>query len=566
MCIQVCCVLCPFQVDGGYLQFRFNLGSGSATARQTTVQVNDDKSHTVTVERKERTVTLVIDGTYVARATSPAESNTLDIQSDRVYLGASIDGGGKAQCGFTGCITGAKLNHKDLPVSGSTKDYVANPSSGVGSGCVFEPSQGGAFPTVVTIAAGSVGFLLLVIVLPVGIMICLVGHYGYRRRKRRGGYNPRHRHTDSHRPSFNWHPVPQQTPPTGDSRHRLMLSQSSQVSASDSFALQEVSRHEGSLFVPSTPAVSEHAFRTPEQTPQQPTKNHSVDKSIEEQQQPSPQRNRHIRRLQYPEQHRQHSDKLSQPMQRSTESLEATEPPSVSKVLTQFSNDSTSGVPSRLHAPSLPVLQHTRSPSGHQSIMTTATEKSEAGSIFDDTEVGKYVLKRIEAANEELRTLQRDEMIPFKEEGEFEPLGSIGSLYDFVIEADENCGPSEHTVEKPAIKPPLKPKPQLSTRQPHPLQPPDSHVPSTKHTKLKPREEPKQPDHVHVILSEKEALHAKSNGVQLQPVDHVHKPRGKRREKRAVPALGAGESLMDKFQNMSTSPPKSKEWDDRKLV
>ena len=126
--------------------------------------VNDGSSHTVNIDRNERTATLVIDDTYVARATSPGESTTLDIESDRLYLGATVDSDGKSSNGYTGCITGAKLNHKDLPVSGSTKDYTAKPSAGVESGCNFEPPQGGAFPTVVTIAAGGVGLLLLIVI------------------------------------------------------------------------------------------------------------------------------------------------------------------------------------------------------------------------------------------------------------------------------------------------------------------------------------------------------------------------------------------------------------------
>lgn len=78
------------------------------------MQINDDRSHTVTIERKERTATLVIDDTYVARATSPGGNNTLDIDNNRLYLGASVDKDGKTSNGFTGCITGAKLNYRDL--------------------------------------------------------------------------------------------------------------------------------------------------------------------------------------------------------------------------------------------------------------------------------------------------------------------------------------------------------------------------------------------------------------------------------------------------------------------
>ena len=571
--------------------------------------MNDERSHTVSIERKEMTVTVVLDDMYVDRATSLAGNNTLDIRNDRVFLGANVDADGKPSDGFSGCITGAKLNHRDLPLSGSTKYYAANPSSGVDTGCTFDPPEaGGAFPTVVTIAAGGVGFLLLFIALPIGIVICVGGRYAYRRRKI---YNPRRRHESSRSPTFNWQPVSQRLTNTGDGRHRLM--QTSQVSMSDSFALQEMKKQNhsegGSLFEPSTPAVSEHAFRTPEQTPQQPMRqHHSVDEGLDqdnhhlqgkpmrqhhsvderlEQENHSPQSKHHVRRLQFHgKQQRDDQQQLRQnkllPLHTTSESAVVVQPPSVPKVQTQLSNESTTGVlqsgtqvpPVPIQPPSVPqtklskastsarpqvptVPMHTRSLSGHQSVMTTATE---ATSVFDDSEVGVYVLKRIEAANEDLKTLQRDEMILFKDEGVFEPLGSIGSLYDIVRDADENYGQSE-----PVVQPSLKPKLQLSTVTIPAIEPQaDTTSKSMKHAKLKPRKtEIYYTNHTDQgIPSEKETRahsnHVKSNGVLPQPAGNniIGKPRGRRRDKHVVPALNGGESLMDKFQNIT---PHSKE-------
>lgn len=553
-----------FQINDGFLQFRFNLGSGEITARQTTIQVNDGKTHTVSVKRKERMATLVIDDSYVARATSPGGSNTLDITNDRVYLGASVSADGKASSGFSGCITGARLNYRDLPVSGSTKDFVANPSSGVESGCTFEPPQtGGAFPTVVGIAAGGVGFFIIFIALPIGIIICIVGRYGYRRRKKRGEYSPRTEHATTRSPTFNWQPV-QGMQNTGDSRHRLMLTQSS---TSDSFALQDLnqSRNEG-LLAPSTPATSEHIFRTPDQTPEQPThrehQQRPMDERLEQehQQQHTPQSNRHVRRLQLLEQQQQQQQQEEEeeeqqaPRQQRQQSQQikdnaiAVPPPVAPKPQTQLSNDSSSASASASQAPAPPT--HTRSSSGHQSIMTimtTATERSEATSIFDDTEVGKYVLKRIEAANEEMESLQIDETMTFKEEGDFEPLGSIGSLYDILREADENLGPLEYT-SAPASRPPLKPKPAFSNLPTHPINPqaptPPSDAQSTKYSKLEPRHtkvesrQCEQPNHnlpsKEEMLSSLNHNHTRSNGMPPQPAEVVSKPRGRRRGRHAA--------------------------------
>ena len=506
---------------------------------------------------------LVIDDTYVARATSPAGSDTLDIGNDRVYLGANADADGKAINGYSGCITGAKLNHRDLPVSGSTKHYRAIQSSGVESGCSFEPPQG-AFPTVVTYAVGGLGLLLVVIILPIIVIVCVVGSVAYCRRKKKGRYNPR-----MSSPSFNWQPALSRTPNTGDSRHRLMmLSQSSQVSASESFALQDLNQNqsEDSLFTPSTPAVSQHAFRTPEQSPQQARHQQSendcrVNERLDQDDQQTPQDNpRRARRLET-EQRRDGED--VHPLNKFAASAIAVHPPSIPPRLDkQLSNKSSA-------SQELAEPVHTRSASGHQSITTTATQ---ATSVFDDSEMGKYVLKRMEAANQSINSLQIDGYLPFKDEGEFEPLGSIGSLYDILREADENYGLTQHTyshTHTQASRPPLKPRPQLSSLPSPSVQsqaaaatPNGSH--STKHTKLKKGAEKTNKQFSHE--KEKAGLprHTKTNGILPPQTVEVSKPREKRRRQRAVPALGAGESLMDRFQHISTSPPR--EHDAGKLI
>lgn len=596
------------QVVDGYLQFRFNLGSGEAIARQTTIQVNDDKTHTVTIERKEQTVTLVIDDSYVARATSPGESNTLDIKNDRVYLAANVDNDGKANRGFSGCITGVKINHRDLPVSGSTKYYIASPSSGVETGCTFEPpNTGEAFPTVASIAAGATGLLIILVVLPISIFICIGGKYLYRKRK--GSYMPRTSRTTMRSPTFNWQPVPQMTN-TAESTRSVMSSQPSQpFTSDDSFVLQDLNQRNDESSQCSPP-TAQHPFRTPEQSPERPT------------------RRDHQRRLQHLEQRQQQQTEEEQQMRQHRQQSPllhqtrvdaiAVQPPAVPKPQTQLSNDG----PSTSASQPPPAPSHTRSPSGHQSIMTIMTSATEATSVFDDTEVGKYVLKRIEAANEDLKTLQKDEFIPFKEEGDFEPLGSVGSLYDIVREADENYGAVEHTIT-PASRPPVKPKPDLSSLPTHPSHSQAAAIlsKSTKHTKLKHKNTDReynqsqeqsnqaisgkkeqergraaipssdiqstkhttskysdrdinQPEHSHQGLPVDKKIpasdHSRSNGIPpQQEVENMSRPRGRRRGRRAGPpalAVGAGESLMDQFQKMSTSPSKSQEWNDGKLV
>ena len=328
-----------------------------------------------------------------------------------------------------------------------------------------------------------------------------------------------------------------------------MLTQSSQVSVSDSFALQDMNQNqrEGSLFAPSTPRISEHVFTTPEQTPEQPPRQrHRMGERRDQeknQQDGSPQ-GKHVRKLDF---HKQ-EEKQSRPQKLS--STKVTQAPYVPK---QLDNEST---PAK-QPPQLDP-KHSRSFSGHQSIVTTATERSEATSVFDDSEMGKYVLKRIEAANEEMNSLETDQMIPFKEEGDFEPLGSIGSLYDIVREDLQRPAPlASHPP------PPLKPKPQLSSHAsqtqshstPNGIQPakasqsPAKRRRAEQHSRDLSQDDAEKP----VTISN----NAKPNGTPPhRPPEKPSKHREKRKRNRAGPALGAGESIMDRFHKISTSPPR----------
>lgn len=484
------------------------------TAEVTTVQVNDGQSHTATVERKEQFVTLVIDNSYVARATSPGDDSTLDVEKNGIYLGASVDSDGKSSSGFIGCITGPKLNHKDLPLGGSTNDFAVSISSSVESGCNIEPPQG-VFPTVATIAGG-VGFLILLIIIPIAIVICIGGRYTYRRRKNR--YSPRDGHGSSRSPVFNWQPVQNRTPDTGNSRQRLMLTQSSQISVSESFALHEVNPGltQSSLGAPSTPRISEYRFTTPEPTPEQiPRRRSREHLDQEENEEPSPQANRNIRGLDLPR----------------SQTAKPIEPPFIPKHKRESSS------PVKDHPP-----MHMRSMSGHQSIATTATERS----VFDDSEVGRYVVKRIQAADEEIESLDIDQMISFKEEGEFEPLGSLESLHDIVIR-EENL--SSHPLRPSVSKPTTKPKPTL---------PPNRPTTSTEHPKTSKgvKQVNKHTSDTTRVSAPRETSshHLQSNGV-TSPNSELNKARDKRRRNRAPPVLEAGESLMDRFQKISTNAP-----------
>lgn len=431
----------PPQIDDGYLQFRFNLGSGETVARQITVPVNDGNTHHITVDRNGRNIEVVIDDSYVARATSPGVSDTLDIARDAIYLGAHVDDEGIVSRGFSGCIIGAKLNYKDLPVDQSSKHFVVNPSRGVELGCKTDkPPTGGAFPALIRVTVGSGGFIIIILLL--SITVCIVGIYIHHRRKRR---RLNLRRTRSSSPHFNWQPMIMALRSRDD--------QSPQPQESDDVALHGIHNGQlgGGLHDRSTPETVEQAFRTPDQTPEQPTHHHHQqlyrDHSLQQEHESTSATNN-------PPQQTESQIQVF-PTRKPKDNAIPVEPP----VVPQEEQHKKSS-----DAQDHPPLRHNRSLSGHQSIMTimtSITEKSEPASVFDDSEVGRYILKRIEAANIDLESEDRDETILFKEEGELETLGSVTSLYDILREADENYEPVEDIATKKS-RPTIKPKPVLS--------------------------------------------------------------------------------------------------------
>ena len=110
-------------------------------------------------------------------------------------------------------------------------------------------------------------------------------------------------------------------------------------------------------------------------------------------------------------------------------------------------HDSHNGPESSTASASQPS-RHTHSPSAgvisvSNSVGTDLSDVTLNTSIEGDVE--KYVQMRREVANGVIEELNFDTMIHYKEEGPYEPLGSIGSLYDFVRDLDSETDLNETT-------------------------------------------------------------------------------------------------------------------------
>ena len=172
------------QLDAGYLQLRYDLGSGPAVARLGGSKVEVAKSHTVSVHRTGRTAEVMLDDTFLAVATSPGMEGSLEFEASDIYVGGLP---GQPSAAFAGCIWGTKLGHRDLPPSGENAHFIATPSGEVESACSLMMSPPGLSEAAraVLISGGS---FALGIMAALSVILCL-GLWRWRRRKRRRTYH-----------------------------------------------------------------------------------------------------------------------------------------------------------------------------------------------------------------------------------------------------------------------------------------------------------------------------------------------------------------------------------------
>ena len=426
------------QVVAGHLQFRYNLGDGEAILAIKSTNINDAMFHNVQLSRTEQSVQLLVDEMFVNRTISPGSEVTLDVLSEHFYVGASINvRNGSLSNGLQGCVVGLRLDRKEVPVGGENTHFTTlKISSGVTNGCpigtLFETPQSST-----TVYTGiAVIFVALCITSFVFVMICVVVQWR-RDRHEMHTYNPPSREGSRRRSNwrssgdreFNWQQAPTYRrtldSPQGDYRssphpkHQSFPMNS--TSATETLEFDTKSRHPPPYPVTdvSTNPVAETAFNA----------NASFRERMDSIS--SSRRKHRLPPIQ------EDFSAVSQPnpgfieasprLNRRHDSHDGPE-----------SSTATTGQPSR----------HTRSPSAgvvsvSNSIGTDLSDVTLNTSIEGDVE--KYVQKRREVANGVIEELNFDTMVHYKEEGPYEPLGSIGSLYDFVRNLDSETDLNETT-------------------------------------------------------------------------------------------------------------------------
>ena len=382
------------QIVDGYMQVRFNLGSGEAMTQQRTVIVNDGELHTVQFFRTEQTGELLLDGSFFAKVVSPGGESTLDVAANSLFVG----GGGEKLQSFTGCIWGVKLDGRDLPTAQDTNDFdVMVSPGGVSSPCpevlLFIGPMESPRPSIFVYSTIAAMFVTLVFFSLSFVILCKVCHHHYTKRKT-GGAGRFHEVSS---PNFRWHRGDRFV----DNVHLAnVLATGKSTTKHRQHEVEELALH-------SYPPPHFHA----PPPPTSPAPNGSPYPSVV----PTFSASEHS------------TGHLSHSRSRDSSLFAGSVPGADEKSQSSYQDQSTTAL-----LP--PTAHHTRSSSGHHS---QGTEKSDIASLFqDDQEVNKYLRKRVEEADFELEESTFDSVKPYKDEGPYDPMGSLGSLHDIVNEAE----------------------------------------------------------------------------------------------------------------------------------
>ena len=127
------CTLRSLQIVDGFVQHRFDCGSGEGLVRSD-VRVNDGLWHRVSVERNSRKAKLTIDDQHVSEGLAPIGNTVLNLDHNSIYFGGQVTGN-DVTSGFVGCLRDISVSGEALPLSGSNSVGVVQMLRGVQLHC-----------------------------------------------------------------------------------------------------------------------------------------------------------------------------------------------------------------------------------------------------------------------------------------------------------------------------------------------------------------------------------------------------------------------------------------------
>ncbi|CAH1776950.1 unnamed protein product [Owenia fusiformis] len=113
------------EVTDGYIQYRFECGSGEGLVRVSEMYINDGQWHSISVERHGNNAEILVDGKFQAEGSAPGNNDVLNLHSHDVYFGAEVEnlahGYTDVRKGYHGCLREIKINNVKLPYVGSSE-------------------------------------------------------------------------------------------------------------------------------------------------------------------------------------------------------------------------------------------------------------------------------------------------------------------------------------------------------------------------------------------------------------------------------------------------------------
>lgn len=119
------------ELVNGFVQYRFDLGSGEGLVTVSSMFVSDGQWHDIKLEREGNSARLTVDGNYVEQGSAPGVNGVLNLQNDDIYFGAELRkhfgliGSPDVQRGYIGCMDDITISKIPIPMHSKRSSSVA---------------------------------------------------------------------------------------------------------------------------------------------------------------------------------------------------------------------------------------------------------------------------------------------------------------------------------------------------------------------------------------------------------------------------------------------------------
>ncbi|XP_035227160.1 fat-like cadherin-related tumor suppressor homolog isoform X3 [Stegodyphus dumicola] len=110
------------EIVNGYVQYRFDCGSGEGLVRVEHPQVNDGLWHDICVERRGNAAEVIVDKVHRTSGNAPGVHDILNLDGNDIYFGAEVRhhpavfGYEDIRMGFVGCMDDIRIDGVSLPL------------------------------------------------------------------------------------------------------------------------------------------------------------------------------------------------------------------------------------------------------------------------------------------------------------------------------------------------------------------------------------------------------------------------------------------------------------------